>query len=231
VGLNYDEGPVNLADFEQHFSQRHRLAEYESLLADLIHTGLVYGCTCSRKEMAAGKTCECYSCKISLIEPGIAWKIKVPEQTSIGWNDEIMGLQQVDLSKAMGDFVIRRKDGLPAYQVCSLADDLHYHINMVVRGEDLLTSTAAQLWLAQLLGKNEFLACRFLHHPLLKNEQQEKLSKSAGAGSIKVFRDNGGNAASLIQQIAAMPGIGINEPIDNLGALLELFVGRNSQTL
>jgi glutamyl/glutaminyl-tRNA synthetase len=231
VELDCDEGPVNLSDFETHFSQQHRLAQYESLLADLVQTELVYGCTCSRKDIAKGKTCDCFSRKVSLNEPGIAWKIKVPEHTSIRWSDERLGPQQVYLSRVMGDFVIRRKDGLPAYQVCSVADDLHYHINMVVRGEDLLTSTAAQLWLAQLLGKNEFLNCRFLHHPLLKNEQQEKLSKSAGAGSVKAFREKGGNAAELIQRMAAMPGIEVHEPVKTLSELLELFARRNSQPL
>ena len=80
----------------------------------------------------------------------------------------------------MNDFVVRRKDGLPAYQIASLVDDLHFKITCVVRGQDLLDSTAAQLRLAHLLGKSQFASCQFIHHELVEYADQ-KLSKSVGA--------------------------------------------------
>ena len=95
--------------------------------------------------------------------------------------DGFLGKVRVDLRARMGDVVLRRRDGLPAYQVTSLTDDHDLHIDLLVRGEDLLESTAVQLWLSEKLwGPAKVLR---YHHPLLLSPSGEKLSKSAGAGS------------------------------------------------
>lgn len=107
----------------------------------------------------------------------------------------------------MGDFVVRQKNGMPAYQVASLTDDLLWGINFIVRGVDLLESTAAQLYLAQCLGEQAFFQTAFLHHPLVKDEQGEKLSKSKGAGALKTWRENGLTPEQLVRQAAGWLGL------------------------
>jgi glutamyl-tRNA synthetase len=92
----------------------------------------------------------------------------------------------------MGDFVVRKKDGLPAYQLCSLSDDLAMKIDLIVRGEDLLESSAAQLYLAKILGEEEWLSnVTLIHHPLLLDDEGNKLSKSAGATAIAADSGSG----------------------------------------
>jgi glutamyl/glutaminyl-tRNA synthetase len=94
--------------------------------------------------------------------------------------------------------VVRRKDGLPAYQLASVVDDLHFGIDFIVRGEDLWPSTLVQLYLAEMLEARAFTAIRFLHHPLLKGADGEKLSKSAGALSVKHWQETGKSLAQLL---------------------------------
>ena len=84
------------------------------------------------------------------------------------------------MTTGIGDFVIRRRDGLPAYQVASLMDDIEMGVNLIVRGYDLITSTVAQLFLAKCLSEPFFPATHFVHHMLMKNELGTKLSKSSG---------------------------------------------------
>jgi glutamyl/glutaminyl-tRNA synthetase len=88
------------------------------------------------------------------------------------------GKVEIDLAETAGDFTVRRRDGIPAYQIASLTDDVHFGITHIVRGEDLLPSTAAQLFLAEKLGLTSFLQSKFLHHALITDESGQKLSKS-----------------------------------------------------
>jgi glutamyl-tRNA synthetase len=94
-------------------------------------------------------------------------------------------------------YVIRKKDLLPAYQLTSLLDDLHFGVDLIVRGQDLFPSTLAQLDLARILGKEKFAKTTFYQHALLKGPDQSKLSKSAGAYSIRQLRQDGKTLADL----------------------------------
>jgi glutamyl/glutaminyl-tRNA synthetase len=191
LDIHCQQGPQNAADFTNHYSQHLRLPLYHSLLANLCATGQVYACICSRKQIAAGEPCHCKVKALGLHTTGAAWRVEVPSGSIIRFVDEKRGEQQIDLATAMPHFVVRKRDGLPAYQIASLADDLHFGINYLVRGEDLLPSTAAQLYLAGLTGSNNFLQARFYHHPLLLNAEGAKLSKSAGDVSVRALRQNG----------------------------------------
>jgi glutamyl-tRNA synthetase len=187
--LDWDIGPGNAADFEANFSQLHSLDRYGQLLAQLRQAGVVYACNCSRSQVQVSSVNGVYpgTCRhrnLPLDTPGASWRVYVPENTIISVPEYSGATQQVRLDLTMGDFVVRRRNGLPAYQIASLADDLHYEINLIVRGVDLLPSTAAQLFLAQWLPPNIFNTAVFYHHPLLKDEQGQKLSKSAGAVSL-----------------------------------------------
>jgi glutamyl-tRNA synthetase len=105
------------------------------------------------------------------------------------------------LPNEMKNFVVRRKDGVPAYQLASMVDDLHFGIDFIVRGEDLWPSTLAQLQLATILEKPAYTSIVYYHHPLLKNNDGEKLSKSAGAVSVKHWREEGRSKADFLAHL------------------------------
>ena len=189
LGLNYDRGPRDPADFAAHFSQMLRLPLYHGLLTHLRAAGVVYACDCSRRVAGSGiYPGTCRNRNLPLDQPGVAWRARVPAGTTEVVNDLLGPPRPVRLDEAMGDFVVRRRDGTPAYQVASLADDLHLGCNLLVRGLDLLPSSAAQLWLARHLPPNPFGQVNFHHHPLLTDAQGHKLSKSAGAAALRDAR-------------------------------------------
>ncbi len=113
---------------------------------------------------------------------------------------------EVNLSEKMGDFIVRQKNGLPSYQVASLVDDAFFDINFIVRGEDLLYSTAAQIFLAERLNQAVFLATTFWHHPLIADDNGSKLSKSEGAASLAALRESGHSAAIVVREAAKWLG-------------------------
>lgn len=110
-------------------------------------------------------------------------------------------------------FVVRKKDGFPAYQLTSVLDDVHYGVDLIVRGEDLWASTLAQLYLASLLTPDSFISNTFYHHPLLHEAPGKKLSKSAGATSIQHLRKQGAAPADIYAMIAA--ALAINTPVES----------------
>jgi glutamyl/glutaminyl-tRNA synthetase len=91
---------------------------------------------------------------------------------------------KTQLPESMRDFIVRKKDGFPAYQLASVADDIYFGVDLIVRGEDLWESTLAQIYLAAFLDEKNFLRATFHHHALLMTGENEKMSKSAGATSI-----------------------------------------------
>jgi glutamyl-tRNA synthetase len=104
-------------------------------------------------------------------------------------------------------FAARKKDSFPAYQLCSVVDDLHYNVDFVVRGEDLRASTLAQLFLAQQMGAAAFLQTNFYHHPLLMENGGQKLSKSNGSTSIQYLRKSGISPEEIFWMIGVLAGI------------------------
>jgi len=111
------------------------------------------------------------------------------------------------LPAEMHDFIVRKKDGFPAYQLTSIVDDLFYGVNLVIRGEDLWASTLAQHHLASLLKRDDFARIAFYHHALITDASGNKLSKSAGATSVKYWRDNGKTAKGVYGLIGEILGI------------------------
>ena len=174
LGLDYDHGPSGPDDFLRHHSQLLYLSEYNAVLRRLAQRpGLVRASTRTRTNETA--------VAVTLETPGAAWRAHVPAGTEIRIPDLWQGESSTPLGASMPDFVIRTKDGVAAYQVASVVDDLRLGTNLIVRGLDLQPSTAAQLWLAgQLSETAAFNATRvgFFHHPLLTNAAGQKLSKS-----------------------------------------------------
>ena len=190
--IDWDEGPTGPDDFEKNWSQRHRIDLFEQILKDLRAKNLLFACGKSRRELADfGEKYpipvdETGISALPLDSESVTWRVKTPP----------------DL--ALSGFVARQRDGIPAYQVASLADDVHFKITHVVRGEDLQNSTEAQLFLAKKLGLSALLKIKFWYHPLILQENGEKLSKSAGANSLRSMRENGISSAQIIDKLEKM---------------------------
>lgn len=165
--------------------QHDRLAAYEEALSCLLEKGLAYGCACSRHEIADwhrlhGGNPAVYPglCRKGTGgRPARAIRLRV-DNSETGFTDRRLGRFSQRLESEVGDFVIRRADGLFAYQLAVVADDAFQGVTDVVRGEDLLDNTPRQIALQRALGLPE---PRYLHLPLVLNDRGEKLSKQAGA--------------------------------------------------
>lgn len=169
--------------------QSQQTEHYENALQQLQLKNLVYPCTCTRKEIADSFTE--YGIE-GVIYPGtcrqghiqgdkpVTWRMRVTDEM-IAFNDRALGLIQHVLTKDIGDFVIKRADGLFSYQLAVVLDDANQGVTDVVRGADLLNSTTRQIYLQQVLGLATPLYC---HIPIVKNEQGEKLSKQTLASAL-----------------------------------------------
>lgn len=200
--IPWDEGPRNAKDFKENYSQLQRMDLYHAALTQLADEGKVFACTCSRKQT----DCTCMDKQIPLTTKNASWRLMTgmhPELSVRGYNGEI---SKATLPVEMNSFVVKKKDGFPAYQLTSVIDDLFYGVDLIVRGDDLWPSTLAQHELALALGKDDFRNITFYHHPLLMETPEKKLSKSAGATSVKHLRESGKRAAEVFQLIADMLG-------------------------
>ena len=179
LGLEGDEAPVLQ-------SQRGEL--YRQALDRLADSGLVYACACSRTDIAAaqatlGLPAHLYpgTCRSGARRrPARALRVRVPDQT-VEFVDRRCGRRAQNLARDVGDFVIRRADGLWAYQLAVVVDDAEQRITDVVRGADLLDNTPRQIWLQRALG---LPTPRYLHVPVVTNAAGEKLSKQTGATAL-----------------------------------------------
>ncbi|TGD83219.1 glutamate--tRNA ligase family protein [Hymenobacter wooponensis] len=232
LGLNYDHGPTGPDDFEQHYSQRHFLGQYEAALqaASAAHPGLFYSCRCSRTELARLALPDgrypgtCRLVELPTEAADTAWRAYVPETTQIAFPDLWQGPVAVPLGQVLGDFVVRKKDGVAAYQVASVLDDLRLGTTLIVRGLDLLPSTAAQLWLSQYLPQaQQFYQMQFLHHGLLLDAQGQKLSKSTQAGHQRGIMEEASGPQVVYAAVTRVLGLPAEagESLESLQAALE----------
>lgn len=203
LGFGWDEGPRNVDDFEQNYSQLKRLELYNAFLDKLCQNKLVYACTCSRKQLSEGMACKCFDKNWQLSTPDATWRlVRINGPVFIrNYNDDII---ETHLPDDMQNFVVRKKNGFPAYQLTSVADDLFYGTDLIVRGNDLWPSTIAQHVLAKAVGMDNFAKIAFYHHPLLTGDAGEKLSKSAGSASVKYLREHGYSPADIFNHISQM---------------------------
>lgn len=172
--------------------QSQRTDLYRELLDRLVREGKVYPCACSRKEIADSATAASIdggrvypgTCRNGLppMRGARAWRLRVPDAVT-GCDDRIQGRIEQHLAREVGDFVLRRADGLFAYQLAVVADDEAAGVTDVVRGADLIDSTPRQIWLQQCLG---FAVPRYAHLPVATNVAGEKLSKQTLAPAVSV---------------------------------------------
>jgi len=133
-------------------------------------------------------------------------------------------LIETELPAEMDNFVVRKKDGFPAYQLTSVIDDLHYGVDQIVRGVDLWHSTLAQHQLAVALGRDDFKNITFYHHPLINDAMGNKLSKSAGATSVKYLREQDKSAAGVYSLIGYI--LGAETPVNNWAQLAGIVLNK-----
>ncbi|RFM27357.1 glutamate--tRNA ligase family protein [Deminuibacter soli] len=226
--IPWDEGAKDYGNYLHRYSQVHRLPLYQQALQQLRDGGHVFACDCSRAQILRERPDGVYpgTCihkNIPLDTPGVSWRLHTSETAPIRVNTFNKGIVTATLPALMQSFVVRKKDGYPAYQLASVADDDHFGVDLVVRGEDLWSSTLAQHYLATLLPGSNFGNTVSYHHPLLLETADRKLSKSAGATSVQHLHKSGKTAADIYTMIAQ--ALGYDRVVRDYTGLGELMLG------
>ncbi|WP_240754749.1 tRNA glutamyl-Q(34) synthetase GluQRS [Parasulfuritortus cantonensis] len=208
-GFEWD-GPV--------MRQSRRAEAYRAALAALRRDGRVYGCACSRKQLAEaarrGVDGPVYpgTCRAGHAhDPALAQRFRVPDGR-IAFDDGLLGRVACDVARECGDFVLRRADGVYTYQLAVVVDDAEQGISHVVRGADLLTSTPRQIVLQQVLG---LATPAYLHLPVVLDGHGDKLSKQTLARPVAA-------AQPLPALLAAAAFLGLVLP-PGLGSVAEFW--------
>jgi len=201
-GFEWEEGPDCGGPFAP-YNQSERMQLYREALNQLIKCGAVYPCICSRKDIQAAVTAP-HAGDDETIYPGTcrgrspssihsqpstrySWRFRVPDGESVSFVDGHLGPQSFVAGRDFGDFVVWRHDDLPAYQLACVSDDAAMRITEVVRGADLLISTARQLLLYRALN---WQPPAFFHCPLMTDDQGVRLTKRHEALSLRRLREH-----------------------------------------
>jgi len=233
LGLDWDEGP-GAGGADGPYYQSRRTALYQAALERLTDLGLVYPCFCTRAELHAasaphredGQVVYAGTCRrltaaeaaerARLRSPAL--RLRVPEE-EIAFTDGHMGVYRENLARDCGDFLLRRSDGMFAYQLAVVVDDAAMGITEVVRGADLLSSTPRQLLLYRLLG---LPAPSFIHFPLLLAPDGRRLSKRDADAGLDSLRDRAA-AAEVLGRLAYLAGFNPSAEPRTAAALLGDF--------
>ncbi len=219
LGLDWDEGP-DVGGPHGPYRQSERGDRYAAALDRLRAEGLVYPCFCSRAEIAQASqaphasdegprypgTCRDLSPADRAVRGARrppAWRFRVP-YGPVAFRDTFHGECSFDVAATVGDFVVARADGVPAYQLAVVVDDAAMEVTDVLRGDDLLPSTSRQLLLFRALG---LPAPRFAHVPLVVGPDGERLAKRHGALSVGELRERGADPAAVVGLLAAASGL------------------------
>jgi glutamyl-Q tRNA(Asp) synthetase len=209
LGFEWD-GPV--------WRQSQREAAYEAALGELASAGLAYRCACTRRERASdpigriGERIYPGVCRNGLdaqhrMQPRMAVRVRVPA-APVAFIDRLYGPQRQALGEDVGDFVVRRSDGLFAYQLAVVVDDAAQGVTDVVRGADLLASTPRQIFLQHALG---LPTPRYLHVPVAVDARGAKLSKQTGARALAAALAALEAAWRFLQQPAPPPATSVRD--------------------
>ncbi|MEL6731316.1 MAG: glutamate--tRNA ligase family protein [Bacteroidota bacterium] len=225
LGIDWDKGPFSVGEHIQSHRQSQRIERYLTAIGKLNQNSHTFACDCSRKMILAAHpqglyTGVCYEKGLTYAQGHTSFRMKTMYAQLVTWQDGWQGKRSVNLHAQMRDFVIRRKDGIPAYQIASLVDDLEMGVNLIVRGKDLILSTAAQLFLADQLRTPSFAQIDFYHHPLLTDAQGKKLSKSEGALSLRYWQKER-NVQDLFRFLSQC--IGLEEKAEDLKSFAKLW--------
>jgi glutamyl-tRNA synthetase len=216
LGLDWDEGP-DVGGPCGPYRQSERTGRYDAVLADLEKRDLAYPCDCSRAEITRvasaphagdegpryGGLCRERSRGDRSFKRPPALRLKVPDRR-IEIDDRLQGTLSENVFETVGDFVVRRGDGIYAYQFAVVVDDLAMGITEIVRGADLLGSAARQALLFEILGSP---VPRFAHHPMIVAADGSRLAKRESSTSIGALRDAGVAPTRLVGALARALGL------------------------
>jgi glutamyl-tRNA synthetase len=206
-GFQWAEGPDVGGAFGP-YNQSERFSFYRATLEKLRAGGFIYPCNCSRRDIQSAIRAPHAADDEEPIYPGtcrnktlsdmggakFSWRFRIPDGDSIAFKDQNLGERHFMAGKDFGDFVVWRNDDVPAYQLACVADDDAMQITEVVRGADLLLSTARQLLLYWALELN---VPEFFHCDLMLDEQRQRLAKRNDALSLRVLRERGATPEEL----------------------------------
>ena len=206
LGIRWSEGP-DCGGAHGPYSQSERRSFYLDAWRRLRDGGLIYPCTCSRKDLAQAASapndndnegddepvypgrCRGRTDGPQFSEPaGVNWRFRVPDGEEIEFVDLKLGPQRYVAGRDFGDFLVWRRDDVPAYQLAVVVDDAAMRISEVVRGEDLLISTFRQLLIYRALNLK---VPEFYHAPLIRDEQDRRLAKRDASLSLRELRRKG----------------------------------------
>ncbi len=211
-GFEWSEGPDIGGKFAP-YNQSERMSFYRAALEKLRARNFIYPCTCSRKDIQAATRAPHANDDDEPIYPGtcrekgfnlqpatkFSWRFRVPDGETISFHDENLGAQKFIAGKNFGDFVVWRGDNVPAYQLACVVDDAAMQITEVVRGADLLISTARQILLYRVLG---LTVPKFFHCDLMLDDEGERLAKRHDALSLRKLRERGETPETLHQNFS-----------------------------
>ena len=204
-GFTWEEGPDVGGPFAP-YHQSERFPVYRAALEKLRAGKFIYPCYCSRRDIQSAARAPHAADDEEPIYPGtcrnktevnaskFCWRFRVPDGEAVTFTDKKLGEHTFFAGKDFGDFVVWRNDDVPAYQLACVADDAGMQITEVVRGADLLLSTARQLLLYRALGLNP---PAFFHCPLMLDETGQRLAKRSEALSLRVLRERGAKPEEL----------------------------------
>jgi glutamyl-tRNA synthetase len=213
LGIDWDEGPIY---------QSSRMDRYSAVILKLLETGAAYPCVCTRKEVelaASAPHAEDRSAvypgtcrgKFASIKEATENRGRAPamrfavNDASVDYPDQMRGRQEFDMNR-LGDFVIAKANGTPAYQLAVVVDDAEMGITDVVRGDDLLDSTPRQIMLYRALGWAERIP-RYWHLPLIIGKDGRRLAKRHGDTRLSSYRDLGVAPERILQLLARWCGM------------------------
>lgn len=206
-GFQWAEGPDIGGAFAP-YNQNERFSFYRAALEKLRAGGFIYPCNCSRRDIQTAVRAPHAADDEEPIYPGtcrekpltdigeskFSWRFRIPDGEVVTFDDHHLGSQRFISGKDFGDFVVWRNDDVPAYQLACVVDDAAMQITEVVRGADLLLSTARQLLLYRALGLN---APEFFHCDLMLDGQGQRLAKRNDAMSLRGLRERGAKPEEL----------------------------------
>lgn len=218
LGLDWDEGPAEGGPYAP-YTQSERTSIYDDKLAELTAAGLTYPCDCSRAEISrvasaphAGEeirypgTCrEAPRDRVMKRLPAI--RLRVPDGDAVVFDDLVRGRIEQRVDASVGDFVLRRGDGVYGYQLVVAVDDAAMRISHVVRADDLLGSTARQILLMRLLGTPDEAIPSYAHVPMVVGADGGRLAKRAGTATIRELAQRGSSAGEIVGRLAR--GLGL----------------------
>lgn len=187
--------------------QSDRNAIYAAVARRLAAEGRLYGCTCTRQEIArrAGRQTSAYPgwCRDRGIAlgPGVTWRVRM-DPGEVAFTDLLRGPVRQQPALTHGDVAIRDRHGNWTYMFAVVVDDLLQDVDLIVRGVDLFDATGPQIALAALIGRSQ--PARFAHHPLVMKGPEQKLSKADGDTGIPELRRRGMSPAAVIGHAARL---------------------------